>query len=160
VLKLSLLALLVGLILCIPQPVAAATLKETSLPAELTPGIDYLLAQVGPATQQAIDPARIEGLLNFVLSAKETGNLYVPEKRSGATAAYYEFDLQGDLQRLLRYTANPEIPANLFMPSSVRRLRWLATEGSGSTMPQLAELLPKLAGPQLFRGRELSLIHI
>lgn len=153
-LKSQVFPLLLGLFFFALQPVAAATLKEIPLPAELTPGIDHLLAQVGPAPQQAFNPSGIEGLLNFVLSAKATGQLYVPEKRGGATAAYYEFDLQGDLQRLLRYTANPEIPAHLFMPSSVRRVRWLATEGGDSAMPQFAELLTNLQSPKLVRGRE------
>ena len=153
-LKSRVLPLLFGVLSLILQPAVAAALKETPLPAELGSGIDHLLAQVGPAPQQAFDPARIEGLLGFVLSAKETGNLYVPEKRDGATAAYYEFDLRGDLQRLLRYTANPEIPGHLFMPSSVRRVRWLATEGGDSAMPHLAELLTNLQSPKLVRGQE------
>lgn len=127
--KSIILTLLVGWFLLGVLPAAAASLKETPLPADLNPGIEHLLAQVGSAPQQPLDPSRIEGLLSFVLSAKESGSLYVPEKRDGATAAYYEFDLRGDLQRLLRYTANPEIPAQLFMPSSVRKLRWLETEG-------------------------------
>lgn len=153
-LKSRVVPLFFGLLLLVLQPAVAAALKETPLPAELGSGIDHLLAQVGPAPQQAFDPARIEGLLSFVLSAKEPGSLYVPEKRDGATAAYYEFDLRGDLQRLLRYTANPEIPAQLFMPSSVRTLRWLETEGGGNGMPQLSELLTNLQGPKLVRGRE------
>lgn len=154
-LKSSFMTALVGLLLLVAPYASANALKETPLPAELRLGIDHLLVQVGPAPQQTFDPARIESLLGFVLSAKETGHLYVPEKRGGAIAAYYEFDLRGDLQRLLRYTANPEIPAHLFMPSSVRRARWQAIEGEGGAMPQLAELLDDLQqGPRLVRGRE------
>lgn len=147
-------ALLVGLMLAAAQLASAAALKETPLPAELDGGLDHLLTQVGPAAPQAFDPLRIESLLGFVLAAKDAGQLYVPEKRQGASAAYYEFDLRGDLQRLLRYTANPQIPAHLFMPSSVRRVRWQSLEGEGSVMPQLAELLTNLQGPKLVRGRE------
>lgn len=152
--KFRIVVLLVALVLSAAQFASAAALKETPLPAELGAGLDHLLAQVGPAAQPTFDPARIESLLGFVLATKDAGLLHVPEKRQGATAAYYEFDLRGDLQRLLRYTANPQIPAHLFMPSSVRRVRWQPVEGEGGAMPQLAELLANLQGPKLVRGRE------
>ncbi len=146
------LALVVALCLFMPLPVLA--LKESPLPAELKSGIDHLLGQVGKAGKDAFDPARIDSLLAFVLAAKEAGTLHVPEKRDGATAAYYEFDLRGDLQRLLRYTANPDIPAHLFMPSSVRWVRWQGTEGGGKAMPKLADLLGNLQQPRVIRGQE------
>lgn len=151
--KFRLLVLLVGLMFSAGQVAFAAALQETALPAELNAGIDHLLDQVGPAAPASFDPTRIESLLGFVLAAKEAGQLHVPQKRRGATAAYYEFDLQGDLQRLLRYTANPQIPGHLFMPSSVRRVRWQPLEGEGG-LPQLGELLSNLQGPKLVRGRE------
>lgn len=149
--KSGLLALLLGLMLSAPPLVGAAALQQIPLPAELNAGLEHLLTQVGPSSPQGFDPARIEALLGFVLADKQPGQLHVLAKREGATAAYYQFDLRGDLERLLRYTVNPHIPGHLFMPSSVRRVRWQALDGEGA-MPQLSELLANLQGPKLVRG--------
>lgn len=135
--KSGILALLLGLMLSAPRLVVAAALQEIPLPTELNAGLEHLLAQVGPSSPQGFDPARIESLLGFVLADKQPGQLHVPEKREGATAAYDQFDLRGDLERLLRYTVNPHIPGHLFMSSSVRRVCWQALDGEGA-MPQLS----------------------
>jgi len=127
---------------------------ETKVPDELSPGLDHLLALVSPANKETLDLHIIAKLLDFVASPKPSPALYYTDKKLGASSAYYEVDIQTDLNHLLRYAFNPEIPSFAFMPSVVRLSYWSEVNGQKQPLPELWNLLPHPDSPVIVKGVE------
>jgi hypothetical protein len=70
-------------------------------------------------------------------------------------SAYYEFDLPRDLQTVLRYAYHPDIPNNVFRPTSIRLTQWLEVdEKENRSLPTLWAHLPSLESPVVVTGVE------
>ena len=144
---------LILLLLLLFAPVFSAA-KEIPLPAKLTPAIDHLLAQVGPAPAGAFDPAKIDTLIDFVLSAEEGPLYFEADPRDKTTSASHAFSIDSDLAHLLRYRFDPAIPSHLLNPSSVRIAHWTEIDGGRQALSSLVKHLPGLDRPVLVRGIE------
>jgi hypothetical protein len=129
-------------------------LKEISVPDDLSTPIDHLLDLTTPDNHERFQPALVETLLAFCAAPKEPDSLYLTEQRSGASSAFYQFELKISLARLLAYTYNPEIPGEAFLPSSVRLAHWREVNGNGRTFPKLWDKLSNLNEPFIVKGVE------
>ncbi|MFC1516636.1 hypothetical protein ACFL7E_07760 [Thermodesulfobacteriota bacterium] len=133
---------------------AAGDLKETKIPDDLTPGLDYLLALVSSDNRDDFDLKRIEKVLDFVLSPKDSNALYHADKKNGAHSAYYEFDIQKDLKNILQYAYNSDIPSFAVMPSAIRISYWSEVNGTKKPLPRLWNHLSNQNFPVFVRGIE------
>ena len=129
-------------------------LKETKVPDALNPELDHLLTLASPANKDTFDLRRIEKVLGFVASPKSNPALYYANKKFGANSAYYEFDIQSDLNHILRYAFNPEIPSFAFMPKSVRLCYWSEVNGQKQSLPKLWSFLSNSDFPVIVKGVE------
>lgn len=135
-------------------PIAArAALPERPLPAALTPALDHLLLQVGPGSAPPLEVTLLEPLLDFILGGPQGALFYDGKDRQGTTSAFHAFPLKSDLELLLRYAFNPDIPPHVFAPSSLRLGRWTEIDGA-DRLPRLWEKLPQLQQPLVLHGSE------
>ena len=114
------LAVFVFLLFAIPS-IAENGLKQTKVPDDVTLGLDHLLLLVQPDSNMSIDLPVIEKLLDFVVSPKNSSDLFYTDKKLDAYSSYYEFDIQSNLEGILQYAFNPDIPSQALMPSAVDR---------------------------------------
>jgi len=135
-------------------PTAFSGSEEIKVPDTLNPELDYLLGLASPDSKDAFDPGLIEKVLDFVAAPKSDAALYCADKKLGANSAYYEFDIQSDLDHILRYAYNPGIPAFALRPSSVRLSYWIEVNGQKQSLPQLWKSLPNADTPVIVRGVE------
>ena len=119
---------------------AAKGLKATKVPEALNLELGHLLTLATPDSKNTFDLRRIEKVLDFVASSKNSSALYYADKKFGANSSYYEYDIQSDLNHILRYAFNPAIPSFTFMPSSVRLSYWSEVNGHKKTLPDRAGL--------------------
>lgn len=143
----------VYLISSIPA-MAAKGLKATKVPEALNPDLDHLLSLASPDSKNTFDIRRIKKILDFVVSSKSSSAMYYADKKFGANSAYYEYDIQSDLNHILRYAFNPEIPSFAFMPSSVRLSYWSEVNGHKQSLPKLWDYLPNPDSPVIVKGVE------
>ena len=136
------------------QSMALKDLKETKVPGALNPGLDYLLTLASPDNEDTFDLRCIEKVLDFVSSPKNNHALHYADKKFGANSAYYEFDIRSDLNHILRYIFNLEIPAFAFMPNSVRLSYWSEVHGQKHPLPKLWNFLPNPDSPVIVTGVE------
>jgi len=141
--KIVFIAAVLSVYLFSPIPaMSAKVLKETKVPDALIPELDHLLTLASPDSKNTFDLRRIEKVLDFVASPKSSSALYYADKKLGANSVYYEFDIQSDLNHILRYAFNPEIPSYTYMPSSVRLSYWSEVNGHKQPLSKLWDSLP------------------
>jgi len=133
---------------------AAASLEETRIPESLSAGLDYLMGTVESGRSAPFDPKRIAKILEFVRAKKDDSALYYVDDLFDASSAYYEFDIQLPLSRVIELSHNPDLPSFLLMPSSVRLSHWTEIEGRRQPLPRLWPLLPNLERPVVVKGIE------
>ncbi len=134
---------------------AAADVNEAQIPANVTPGLDYLLTFTQSDRSNAFDPQRLNPILRFVDSAKPPSTQYAAPSRVGGPGIYFEFELQRDLEFILRSKYHPDIPTVVFHPTSLRLGYWTEVGGqSGTKLPKLWQDLPLLNNPVVARGSE------
>jgi hypothetical protein len=135
---------------------AAESATEQAIDTSLREQLTYLLSFVGPeaAGVEAFQADRISALLQFVTDAKDPHTLYHAATHNGAVSAYHEFDIKRSLSHILHLTYNPDIPAVVTMPASLRRSHWTAIDAPEQALPKLWEVLPLLEAPQFVTGVE------
>ncbi len=136
-----------ALLLGSPAPSAAESLREVRTPRALDPAFAHLSTVTDSRRSVAFDPERIDPILEFVLSDKQSDVLYHPGKLEGATSAYHEFIIKQSLADFLRLTYNPSLPSYLTAPSSVRLSFWSQVEGQDRPFPQIWTRLDHLDEP-------------
>jgi hypothetical protein len=87
-------------------------------------------------------------LLSFMTTCKRRGEEVNPENYSGAAGIFFTQSIGKSFPLVLRYLFNPDIPAQLLFPSSLRLTRQLP-ESSRLKQP-VWELLPELTETPLF----------
>ena len=134
---------------------AAEDLQSQRIEQEgLTRGLDHLLDLAEGSGDKALDPSVVRPVLAFIASEKSLDTLYHIGQRNGAASAYSEFDLRKELSAVLQYAYNPDIPTNVFRPSSIRLTRWLEVEGVEKPLPRLWKHLPDPETPVMVTGVE------
>lgn len=126
--------------------------EAQDIPEALSTGIDHLL---GLARGEAnFDPRTIAPVIEYVASDKSRDAGLGVGQWQGMASGYHEFDVPRDLQAVLRYAYNPEIPNNVFRPNSVRLAQWLEVDGQDKALPLLWARLPSLNSPVVVTGVE------
>ena len=143
--------------------VAGKSIANENLPEkEITPtvegGIDYLIDYMNSEDQSPIDIKKIENIIDFVGSSDKDTSSYSPRKWRKATPIYQKFEIDTDLSSILKYTMNPDIPTQVFRPSSIRYSYWKDIDGEKKALPSLWQQLKKLDQPIVIRGTEHEMI--
>ena len=142
--------------LCAPMTAGAQTVKAVSedIQAELA----YLLSFVGPqeGERSRFDPEQIRHLLAFVATPKDNGIVYHAGKLNGGPSAYHDFSIQKKLQEILHIAYDPDIPAVMTSPSSLRLTRWKEVEGTSQPLPRFWEKISDLQSPLIVTGVEYT----
>lgn len=133
---------------------ASDGLQHIKVPDTLNADLEHLLALISPDTKDTFDLGRIQTVLDFVAAPKSPPALYYAEKKFGAHCAYYEFEIESDLDHILRYAFNPQIPSFALRPSSVRLSYWKEVNGREQPLSTLWHLQPKADSPIIVRGVE------
>jgi hypothetical protein len=133
---------------------AAPPMPESPLPASLAAGLNHLIKVVHSDEKQAFDLSRIEALLDFIGQPVSANELLYSTKTPDMPSAYYSFDVAASLARIIQYAYNPEIPAVVARPSSVRLAHWTEVEKKPAPLPKLWEALPNLSSPIIVHGIE------
>jgi len=146
-------------LLFLAGPLAFDAAAETLEPARIdrkgvSRGLDHLIEIAGSSGNTPLDPSLVRPILAFIGSEKASDRLYHIGERNGAASAYHEFDIRKKLESVLRYAYNPDIPANVFRPSSIRMTRWLEVNGEKQSLPCLWTRLPDLEPPVVVTGVE------
>jgi hypothetical protein len=137
---------------------ARAAGEAQAVPQAVNDGLSHLLGLVGPGAGGGLDPQRVAPVIDFVAAGKASAASYQAEQIDGVASAYHEFTLQRDLSSLIALIYNPEIPPQLFFPSSVRLAFWRQVEHPDRRLPRLWESLPRLSEPVIVRGVEHEVI--
>ena len=143
------------MIVCLLQSVPASgadPLPEIQVPNDVSPALMHLLEQAGPDHQASFDAEKIIKLLNYIRSPKQQNALYFVDQKIGAPSGYYEFDLRQNLEQILKYAFNPNVPGFLMTPSSMRFSRWEQMPADGQRVPLLWNMLDKLDEPVIVKG--------
>jgi hypothetical protein len=129
---------------------------EKEVDASLREDLAYLLSFVGfdAAGSETFQVDRVSALMRFVTGAKDPHVLYHAGTFKGATSAYHEFDIHRSLSQILHLTYDPDIPAVVTMPASIRLSHWTAVDTPEHSLPKLWESLPVLKDPQFITGVE------
>ncbi|MDH3975741.1 MAG: hypothetical protein OEV42_15815 [Deltaproteobacteria bacterium] len=139
-------------------PAAQAGQREKKLPPEIKSGIRYLVKLGAGKKVNPVNIKSIEKVLDFVITEKDNSYLYYPENWRDTTRAYYEFDLETDMERLLKYSYNPSIPSQALRPSSLRYSYWEKIDEHKDKLPQLWNLFGDLDKPLVIHGVEQEVI--
>ena len=146
---LSVVVVLIGALCLCFSPVRA---RAEALPEAISKGVDHLLALArGDA---AFDPKAVAPLIEYVASDKSRDADRSVGEWQGMPSGYHAFDLPRDLQTVLRYAYHPDIPDNVFRPSSIRLTRWLDVDGEDKSIPLFWTHVPALDGPVVVTGVE------
>jgi hypothetical protein len=133
--------------------VPAQSDASKAIPESLYPELEYLLAL--PSSNTDIAPERLSEIISFVSSSTAESSMALQD-REKASGAFYAFTLHGDLDRVVDYVYNPDIPVYVTMPSSIREQEWVepATRDALKLLPKALEQGNTL----LVRGTEREII--
>lgn len=125
-----------------------------AVPDQVYAGLEYLL----DLDQSSVDfdQDKLSELISFVGSIPAESSAELKE-RQGASGAFYSFSVKSDLSRVLDYAYNPDLPAYLVMPSSLRDHQWL-TPKLGESLRDLSRLANSNGGIGLLRGQDWEVI--
>ncbi len=123
-------------------------------PDSIYPALEYVFSLFNADTELESD--KVSALVDLVQKSAPDTSLTLKGKKD-AEGAFYSFDIQGTMGRILDYAYNPDIPAYITMPSSVQNLEWMQPE-SNDELRNLLEIAKSANGSGLLRGREQEAI--
>jgi hypothetical protein len=135
---------------------ATESRTEKEVDASLREELSYLLSFVGPdaAGGETFQVDRISALLRFVTGTKNPHLLYHAGPFNGAVSAYHEFDIHRSLSHILQLTYNPDIPAVVTMPASIRLSHWADIDTPERSLPKNWEAQTVQTAPKFITGIE------
>jgi len=98
-----------------------------------------------------LDIQAVATLVDYVLEPKSNTETDLP-KLQECPGAYHEFDTKITFSRFLAYAYNPQIPAALTRPSSMRYSLWTSPQGKSRKMPSIWTLASSAGKPVIIRG--------
>lgn len=131
------------LFLLIPVWVCSAPLGDG--PGEPITGFDYLLDLTQSATP-SLDSHRITGILDYVSEKDLDGEPLCQGGLENTPMAYNAIDVNTDMDHLIRYCFNPDIPSCAVAPSLIRLSCWRTVNGA-SALPRLWTRLDDVTDP-------------
>ena len=133
---------------------AAASNRPVDLPSDAIPALHYLLDLAKNEDGAVFDARRIAPLMAFLLSSKAAKDIYRADDSFDAPSAYHEFTVNADLQQIIDYTLDADIPSFFLWPSSIRLARWTRVEGGDQQLGRLRAASNGLKAPFILKGTE------
>jgi hypothetical protein len=131
---------------------ADENLVEIKIPQVLYDGLHHFLDLADPDKTVAFDPKKVAEVLDFINQPGKDAALYYADSILDAPSAYYEFDIDENLKKIVAYSFNPDIPEFASMPSSVRLLYWLDARQNRKSAPRIGQYLDRLDSPVVIKG--------
>lgn len=141
-------------LLGLPLGRVGAAEAPTAIPGEVMPSLHYLLDLAVCPQGAVFETQRIAPLVAFVQASKPLDTVHAADESFDAPSAYHEFTVNTDLQRLVDYTMDTDIPSFFFWPSSLRMTRWTSVNGGERQFERLKAASSALADPFIFSGTE------
>lgn len=167
----SLLLLGMGMFLCVSLFAASPAQAEdesasgikvprlTDDPAKLDEsiesGLDHLFAMLEDKSV-AFDQSQVAAMLDLVVNGTEDPRDIKPAKRYEGNGVCLRHSFRSDLDTLMRYFYNKDIPSFLLSPSSLRFSNWYADSEFMQRDTPLWEELDNLDAPVVTRGVEFE----
>ncbi|BCS88625.1 hypothetical protein [Pseudodesulfovibrio sediminis] len=132
------------------------SVKPDPLAPTVEKSIDHLYAVLqkkGPA----FDMAQIQDMLDFVMDTPGDPKDIEPAKRFGGKGICLRRQVSTDLERILRFFYNPEIPNFLLCPAVLAQSGWREGSEFLARDKGMWEELDNLATPIIVRGKEYEM---
>lgn len=133
---------------------AGASGRSLCLSSDVTSTLHYLLDCLKKKTPPPFDAQRLKPYLAFLASPKPADVIYKAGDSFNAPSAFNQFTIDADLQRIIDYTMNPDIPSFVFWPSSLRLCLWTSVDGGQEQLARFKAASTDLAGPSILKGTE------
>lgn len=144
--------LIAAILLAAPCAGAGGSPEHASLPAEVLPALHYLLDLAEHEGGVDVDAVRMAPFVDFLMSSKPADTIYSAGDGFDAPSAYHEFSVDTDLQRIVSYAVNADIPACTLWPSSLRMSRWTHLRGGDQQLAGLRDATSQLQAPFTVQG--------
>jgi hypothetical protein len=141
-------AVIFSLMILQHQPALALSPLDSSSPV---PTAAMKLVQFCVDPKVGLDAHAVATLVDYVLEPKLNKEADLP-KLQECPGAYYEFDTKITFPRFLKYAYNPQIPAALTRPSSMRYSLWTDPRGKSHKMPNEWRLASPASEPVIIHG--------
>ena len=115
------------LVLCGCLASTASAMREKALSQPLNEILSLLLRQANEKAPPSFEPEKTAPLLAFIEADKDPDTLYHPDEINNASSAYYQFEINTSMERMLGYAYNDAIPSQALSPSSLRTAYRLQT---------------------------------
>lgn len=125
-----------------------------ALPPDTLPVLHHLLEFVQKKDGSAFDTLRIAPLVAFIQSPKAADAIYTADASFDAPSAYDEYTVKADLQQIIDYTLDDDIPSFFFWPSSLRTAQWTRVDGGHQQLDRLRAASSGLNKPFIVKGAE------
>ncbi len=129
--------------------------KPTPLVKDVEKSIDHLFKVLNGDNSQ-FDTAAVAPMLDFVMGMQTDPKDIEPAKRFGGRGICLLKEVPSDLDKILRYFYNPELPNYLLCPATLRLSGWHEGSEFLTRETPLWDELPTLSEPVMVRGREFE----
>ncbi len=129
--------------------------EPEALDKKIEKSIDHLFKLLKDKDGQ-LDVAALEPMLSFVTTMQGSPKDIAPKRRFGSKGICLRTEVKSDLDKILRYFYNPNIPVALLCPAVLRLSGWHEDSEFLKRSTPLWEELPNLSTPILVRGREFE----
>jgi hypothetical protein len=93
-------------------------------------------------------------LIAFLQAPKADGVIYTADTSFNAPSAYVDYAIKTDLQQIIDYTLDADIPSFFFWPSSLRMAHWTRVDGGYQQFDRLRAAYSRLNEPFIVKGAE------
>ena len=150
----TLLVVIVTGICVLLTPGAGRSTAKESLPPDVIPVLQDLLARARSQDGAVFDPQSLAPWIDFICSDKSADAIYRASGGFDAPSAYHEFTIDSDLGRLIKYSLNAHIPSFFLWPSSLRMAQWTRVVGGRAQFAKLQAAADALDEPFVLKGTE------
>ena len=127
--------------------------EPEKLDQSIEQSIDHLFSVLNDKTA-AFDESKVAPMLDFVINGPQDPKDIEPARRFGGRGICLRKDVKTDLDTILRYFYNPDIPNALLCPAVLRLSGWKDGSEFLTRPTRLWDDLKTLEEPVLVRGRE------
>ena len=124
------------------------------LPSDVVATLTYLLDYQKETQPQPLDMQRVEPYLAFISTPKPAGTIYTAGGGFSDPSAFNQFIIDVDLQRIMDYTLDKNIPSFFFWPSSLRLSTWTSVDGGREQLGVLKNAWQTMDMPFVLTGSE------
>lgn len=124
------------------------------IPAEVTATLSYLLDLAKNDNAAAFDSRQVDPLMEFLISPDAAGSIYTAKASNNAPSAYHKYTIKTDLQTIMDYILDTDIPSFFFWPSSLRLSQWTQVAGGEQQFAKLRASFDDLKAPFILQGSE------